>query len=334
MPQLTVTTTPTSNLAALVDDYLLACRARGLARSTIDGSYGYPLHSVFLPWCEANDLSEIAQLGSRQMNALAGSLLDRGGKDGRQLSKATVHSYLRAIRSFLRWCKHEGEGKAAKPPLPRLPRLLRDVLDRDEIDRLEAGADAERDRIILRLLGDCGLRSSELLSLRPEQIVRHDRQANLHVHGKGELDRFVPLPPSLLRRIDRYIRIGRPRDATCDEIFVGLRRDRRGDYEPLTRSGVLQLVRRAADRAGIEKRVYTHLLRHSFITNCLRDGMSPILVAKIVGHSSLRMIERVYSHLTNDDAYDAMIGMYARVDRSRRPRIVSYSPPTYQMREG
>lgn len=323
MPQLTVQTngTAASSLAALVDDYLMACRARGLARSTIDGSYGYPLRSVFLPWCEANGLTEVAQLGPRQMNALSVTLLDNGGKDGRQLSKATVHAYTRGIRGFLHWCESEGEGQPARPPLPRLPRLLLDVLDRDEIDRLEAGAETERDRIIVRLLGDCGLRSSELLSLRPDQIIRRDRQANLHIHGKGERDRFVPLPPTLLRRIDRYLRAGRPKDAACDDIFVSLRRDRRGAYEPLTRSGVLQLVRRAAYRAGIEKRVYTHLMRHSFITNCLRDGMSPVLIAKIVGHSSLRMIERVYSHMTNEDAYDAMMNMLARSDRCRQSLI-------------
>jgi integrase len=322
MPNLSPNASAPSDLATLVRDYLTACRARGLARSTIEGSYGYPLRSVFLPWCEENGLTEVAQLESRHMNALSVALLDHGGKDGRQLTKATVHSYTRGIRIFLQWCESEGEGTAAKPPLPRLPRVLLDVLDRDELDRLEAGAQTERDRIIVRLLGDCGLRASELLSLRPEQIIRHERQANLHIHGKGERDRFVPLPPSLLRRIDRYLRVGRPKDATCDEVFVGLRRDRRGGYEPLTRSGVLQLVRRTADRAGINKRVYTHLMRHSFITNCLRDGMSPILVAKIAGHSSLRMIERTYSHLTDQDAYDAMIAMYARSEKRRR-RLVA-----------
>lgn len=72
---------------------------------------------------------------------------------------------------------------------------------------------------------------------------------------------------------------------------------------------MLRLAKQVADRAGIDKRVYTHLLRHSFITNALRAGMSPMLVTKIVGHSSLRMIERVYSHLTTDDAYDAYDAM-------------------------
>jgi integrase/recombinase XerD len=317
MPDLHRNSTPASNLATLVEDYLMACRARGLARSTIDGSYGYPLRSVFLPWCAENALREVSELTSRQMTELSVSLLDHGGKDGRQLSKATVHAYTRGIRGFLHWCESEGEGNPAKPPLPRLPRLLLDVLDRDEIDRLEAAAETERDRIMVRVLGDCGLRASELLSLQPEQIIRHERQASLHIHGKGERDRFVPLPPSLLRRIDRYVRNVRPEDASCEEVFVALRRDRRGAYEPLTRSGVLKLVKRAADRAGIEKRVYTHLMRHSFITNCLRDGMSPILVAKVVGHSSLRMIERIYSHMTDQDAYDAMMDMYARSDKRR-----------------
>ncbi len=322
MPNLEVTSTnPESDLASLVDDYLMECRARGLARATITQSYGYPLRSVFLPWCKANGLTSLSQVTSRQMTALSVMLLESPGASGRQLSKATVHSYTRGIRGFLQWCASEGEGNAAKPTLPRLPRRLLDVLNRDEIDALEAAGETERDRIMLRILGDCGLRSYELASLRPDQIIRHDRQANLHIHGKGERDRFVPLPPSLLRRLDRYLRAGRPRDAQCNEIFVSLRRGRSGDYEPLTQSGVLQLVKRAAYQAGIEKRVYTHLLRHSFITNCLRDGMSPILVAKIVGHSSMRMIERVYSHMTNEDAYDAMMEMYARSEKRRRRLI-------------
>jgi integrase len=319
MPDLKVTSTnPEPDLTSLVSDYLMECRARGLARATITQSYGYPLRSVFLPWCKDNGLTGLSQITSRQMTALSVMLLESPGASGRQLSKATVHSYTRGIRGFLQWCANEGEGNPAKPTLPRLPRRLLDVLDRDEIDALEAAGETERDRIMLRILGDCGLRSYELASLRPDQIIRHDRQANLHIHGKGEQDRFVPLPPPLLRRLERYLRASRPRDAQCDEIFVSLRRGRSGDYEPLTQSGVLQLVKRTAYQAGIEKRVYTHLLRHSFITNCLRDGMSPILVAKIVGHSSMRMIERVYSHLTDQDAYDAMMEMYATSDKRRR----------------
>lgn len=313
MPDLTVVSPHSpSPLARLVDDYLMACRARGLAKSTITGSYGYPLRGVFLPWCDAEGLTELSQLTGRTMDAFSVHLLEGGGKDGRSLEKTTVHAYVRALRGFLHWCEEEGEGKVRPPALPTLPRRVLDILDRDEIDRLEAGAQSERDRLIIRILGDCGLRSEELCSLRPESVIRRDRQAYLSVKGKGERDRLVPLPPALLRRVERYIRHSRPADAVSPQLFLGLRRGRSGDYEPLTPSGVLQLVERAAHRAGIEKRVYTHLLRHSFITNALRSGMSPLLVAKIVGHSSLRMIERVYSHLTTDDTYDAMVAMMSR----------------------
>lgn len=201
------------------------------------------------------------------------------------------------------------------PALPTLPRRVLDVLDRDEIDRLEAAAKSERDRLIIRILCDCGLRAEELCSLRPESVLRRDRQAHLAVKGKGERDRLVPLPPPLLRRVENYIRGGRPHDTRAPQLFVGLRRGRSGDYESLTPSGILQLVARATDQAGIKKRVYTHLLRHSFITNALRAGMSSVLVSKIAGHSSLRMIERVYSHLTDDDAYDAMILMLAQREK-------------------
>lgn len=294
----------------------MACRARGLARSTITGSYGYPLQHVFLPWCLDHGYTELSQLTGRTMDAFAVHLVEGGGRDGRTLEKSTVHAYVRAVRGFLNWCEQEGEGRVARPPLPCLPRRVLDVLDRDEIDRMEAAATSERDRIILRILGDCGLRAEEVCSLRPESVIRRDRHAHLLVHGKGERDRLMPLPPALLRRIENYIRSGRPSDTRAPQLFLGLRRGRMGDYEPLTPSGMLQLVSRAADRAGITKRVYTHLLRHSFITNALRSGMSPMLVAKIAGHSSLRMIERVYSHLTNDDAYEAMMAML-RAPRDR-----------------
>jgi len=241
------------------------------------------------------------------VDAFSVMLLERGGKDGRPLSKFSVHAYARAVRGFLNWCRQEGETVAARPALPRLPRRILDVLDRAEIDALEGTAQTERDRIIIRILGDCGLRAAELCGLRPEDIRRRDRQAFLHVRGKGERDREVPLQPSLLRRLERYLRDGRPADSRHNNLFLSLRRGRSGDYEPLTPSGLLQLIRSVAARAGIAKKVDSHLLRHSMITNALRAGMNPLLLAQIVGHSSLRMIERVYSHLTVSDAYEAMI---------------------------
>ncbi len=93
----------------------MACRARGLARSTIQGSYGYPLRGIFLPWCQANGYTELNQLNGRSMDAFSVHLLEDGGRNGRRLEKTSVHAYVRAVRGFLNWCEQEGEGKIARP---------------------------------------------------------------------------------------------------------------------------------------------------------------------------------------------------------------------------
>jgi len=307
-----------SALQRLIDDYLMECRAKGLAPATINGSYGYPLRSIFLPWCEANGIERPDQLDSRTVNAFSVALSEQGGKNGRPLSKFSIHAYARAVRGFLTWCTREGEAVAARPALPRLPRRVLDVLDRGEIDDLEAAAPTERDRLIIRILGDCGLRAEGLCGLKVGDVVRRDRQAYLRVSEKNDREREVPISPTLLRRIERYVSNGRPKDSRSSNLFVGLRRGRSGDFEPLTRSGVLQLVRGAAERAGITKRVHTHLLRHSFITNALRAGMNPLILARIAGHSSLRMIDQVYSHLNTSDTYEAMLRMLNGSDEARR----------------
>jgi integrase len=300
---------PSSRLQRLVDDYLMECRARGLAPATIHNSYGYPLRSIFLPWCARNGIETPEQLDARAINLFSVSLQEEGGKRTHNLSKFSIHAYIRAVRGFLTWCSREGEVIAARPALPRLPRRVLQVLSRQEIDTLEGGAPTERDKLIIRILADCGLRAEGLIGLRIDDVVRRDRQAYLRVREKGDREREVPIPPTLLRRLERHISSGRPVDARDTHLFVSLRRGRQGDYEPLTRSGLLQLVQGAAERAGIKKHVNAHLLRHSFITNALRAGMNPLILARIAGHSSLRMIDQVYSHLNTADTYEAMLRM-------------------------
>ena len=90
-------------------------------------------------------------------------------------------------------------------------------------------------------------------------------------------------------------------------MFLTLKRRDRIDYAPLSLAGLQATVWSLGQLAGIEKRVYPHLLRHSFATWALSRGMNPIQLAQILGHSSLRMIQQVYSHLTPADAYDALM---------------------------
>src|SRR5205807_4939501 len=120
----------------------------------------------------------------------------------------------------------------------------------------------ERDKLMVRLLGDAGLRVGELLGLRCDDLIERERNHYVRVRGKGDRERLVPIP-KLWRRLRRYIDRGRPTELISDRIFVSLRRDRRtGEYEPLTKSGVEQMVRTVAVMAGIRRRVHPHLLRH------------------------------------------------------------------------
>ncbi len=153
----------------------------------------------------------------------------------------------------------------AKPQLSKRPRPAKDVLSRDEIDQLEDTLPTERDRLIVRVFGDCSLRLDELCSLRATDISRSGRQAHLRVEGKGGHMRDVPMGPNLLRRLDRHI-ARRPAQRSSDHIFLSFRRQPSGQFDALTNGGVYQVVKDAVARAGIPKRTYPHLLRHSWMT--------------------------------------------------------------------
>jgi integrase/recombinase XerD len=298
-----------SPLERLVDDYLAHCAARGLSQRTLVNSYGYALHDVFLPWCKSQGLGDVPELSARVLDRFTSSLLQRTHADGRPISKHTVHSYVRPVRQMLTWAARVGEDVSAKPQLPRLTMPHRDTLSRDEIDLMERSVASERDKLIVRIFGDCGLRLDELNQLTPRDIMRSGRQAHLRVLGKGARVRDVPIPPMILRRLERHIE-SRPADRSVDRIFLSHRRGPFGTYDPLTGSGVYQVVMDAVARAGITKHVHPHLLRHSWMTEMLRQGMNPVQLSIIAG-ASLQVIQQHYTHLTKDDAYDAMMRILA-----------------------
>jgi integrase len=158
---------------------------------------------------------------------------------------------------------------------------------------------------MIRILADTGIRVGELVGLRTVDLVDRDRSVYLRVSGKGSRERLVPVP-RLHLRLRRFAERGRPKGAVSDRLFLSQRRRPGGDYEPLSTHAVEQLVRYLGQRAELSKRVYPHLLRHSAATWMLQKNMNPLLVARILGHSSLDMIQNVYAHLSPEDAYAAL----------------------------
>lgn len=278
----------------------------------MDGAYGYPLRHVFLPYCEAEGITEPAQITGRLLDRLSAQLLGKTTRYGREMSKHSGHAYTRAINHFLAWATQEGESVAVKAQLPRLPRQLVDVLSREEIQAMEDAAQTERDKLIVRTLGDTGIRVGELVALGPSDLLAQGRNQYLKVRGMGSRERVVPLPPALYRRLRRYADRNRPAETQSDRLFLALRRSPFGVFDALTTSGISQLLRILAAGAGIKKRVHPHLLRHSFATWALTRGMNPLTLAQILGHSSLVMIQNVHAHLTPADSYDALLKVLAR----------------------
>lgn len=296
----------------LVEDYLAHCRARGLAPSTVNQAYAYPLRGILMPYCTSAGISDVSRLDGRALDRLTAGMLETGGARG-PLSRHSVHSYTRAINHFLAWARREGEPVDAKAQLPKLPRKLVDTLSRDEIQAMEDTARTERDKLIIRLLADTGVRVSELIGLRTSDLHESGRNHYIRIRGKGQQERLVPVP-RLYRRLRIFIERGRPRDASSNRIFFSHRRRPSGEAEPLTISGVDQMIRNVAESAGITKRVYPHLFRHSFATWQLTRGTNPIQLAQVLGHSSLAMIQQVYAHLTPTDAYEAILRSFREDD--------------------
>jgi site-specific recombinase XerD len=295
-----------SPIARLVDDYLASCRAAGLSPKTVRFSYGYPLRSVFLPWCAEQAISDVSQITNRRLDELGAALQDKGHKQP-DLSKATVWSYMKAVNRFLTWAKEEGEDVDARGRLPKLDRKVIEVLSRQEIEAMEHATATERDALIIRLLADTGMRIGELVALRTNDLTEKNHQHLLRIRGKGGMERLVPVPPALYRRLTRYATSKRPADVSGNRLFISSRRASSGLYEPLTQSGVAQMIRDVAEKAGIERRVHPHLFRHSAATYYLQRGMDSLLVAQLLGHTSLAMIQRVYSHLNTSDVHEAML---------------------------
>ncbi|MHB8312459.1 MAG: tyrosine-type recombinase/integrase [Candidatus Dormibacteria bacterium] len=296
--------TGASSVPDLVDEYLGSCRARGLSVRTLENAYGFALNRIFLPWCSSEGVATTDDLSQATLDRFTTDLLSRQSERGRPLAKASVHSYVRPVRQLLAWAEARGEAVGGRPQLPKQPRREREVLSRAEIDRLEDSARTERDKVIVRLFADCGLRLAELSGLSVDDIRRGGNRTYLRVRGKGDRERMVPMLPDLARRVERLSR-NRPADTIGARIFYSSRRLHGDTYESLTESGVAQMVGLLGKQAQLGKPVHPHLLRHSWITEMLRRGMNPIQLAAIAGASE-KVIADHYAHLSQDDAYDAM----------------------------
>jgi integrase/recombinase XerD len=192
------------------------------------------------------------------------------------------------------------------------PRKLPTVLAPAEVTRLFEAAPNDRDRTLLRTDYALGLRISELVARRLEDI---DAARGLVIvrQGKGAKDRLVPLSPRLLEELRAYWRRYRPRPW----LFAGGRPN-----SHLSVGGVQRLVRRVAQRAGLGKAISLHTLRHSYATHLLEAGCDLLTIQRLLGHKDLKTTAR-YLHVSTQH----LGGTPSLLDWVARPPSAPESPP-------
>ena len=207
------------------------------------------------------------------------------------LSPISVAGYVRGLKAFGRWCA--AEEVAAATALrglhrPRVPHKLVEPLSDDTLRRL-VDAGSTRDRAIVLLMLDTGLRLSELAGLRPCDL-RPD--GSMKVMGKGARERIVPVGGVARQALVRYLRLADVADTSA--IF----RARGGGA--LGARGVQQVFKRLKARAGIPGRCSPHILRHTFARAYLVNGGDAFSLQRMLGHSTLDMVKR-YVALADTD---------------------------------
>jgi integrase/recombinase XerD len=217
------------------------------------------------------------------------------------LAASTIARRVSAVRSYFRHLVLIGaraENPAASVQLPRRARTLPRALSPAETERLIDAATgtmprALRDRALVELLYGAGLRVSEAVGLEKNGISLEERV--VRVVGKGSKERLVPLGRPAAEAVRRYLALARPHldRRYRPELFLNARGG------ALTRAGAFLILRKLADRAGLEPgRVHPHLLRHSFATHLLEGGADLRSVQEMLGHADLGTTER-YTHVSD-----------------------------------
>lgn len=204
------------------------------------------------------------------------------------------------IRNFFKYCLLENiisEDPALLLETPKMKRRLPDFLTIGEIQKLLDSIDLStpegiRNKAIIETLYGCGLRVSELISLRISHL--YSREEFIRVTGKGSKERLIPIGSEALKFIDIYLRTVRVHLNIAKQAGDILFLNRRG--KALSRVMVFLIVKDIAQRAGISKKISPHTFRHSFATHLVEAGADLRAVQQMLGHESITTTE-IYTHL-------------------------------------
>ncbi len=229
-----------------------------------------------------DDIQQFIYESSKQLNAR---------------SQARLISGLRNFFDYLIFEEYRNENPTDLIEAPKIGRKLPDTLSEKDIDKIISQIDlskpeGERNRAMLEILYSCGLRVSEMIQLKISDLFFEE--GFIRVTGKGDKQRFVPINTFTIKLIDQYkdhIRIHiQVQKGFNDTLFL----NRRG--KQISRNMVFMILKDLVQKAGIDKNVSPHTLRHSFATHLLENGADLRAIQQMLGHESITTTE-IYMHL-------------------------------------
>ena len=297
-------------MQTLVEEFLTYLRhERGQSENT-QRTYAALLNK-FVTWSGGHGVRDWAGVELKHLMGFLEAertrpLADEDGGPARRLSSESVYLEIAALRAFYRFAETEKLlplNVAENLSLPRRWKRLPKALPSAEVDRLLAPESPETpqglcDQAVLELGYACGLRLAELRGLRLEQL--HLESGFINVIGKGNKERVLPVGRSAVEALQRYLEAGRPLLVTTRSpaaVFL----TRRGT--PFAHSTLWARIKRRALRAGIQRNVTPHMLRHSFATHLLEHGADLRIIQELLGHANISTTE-VYTHVTGNRLRD------------------------------
>lgn len=283
------------DIDVLIEAFLLHLRTeRRLSGNTV-ASYGFDMRR-FASFLVSTGV-EPRDFSRRHFLSFLSSLRDEG------LSARSVARLVSTIRSFFRYLVREGHlavNPVSEARGPKAGRSLPRYLTLSEVDSLLSAPDpgtpeGMRDRAMLELMYASGLRASEVVALRLENVDVH--AGFLRVLGKGGRERVVPVARPALETLQAYVADGRPRFRKNRAAGNALFLSRLG--RPITRQTLWNRIGHWARAAGIRTQVSPHTLRHSFAGHLLAGGADLRAVQAMLGHADISTTQ-IYTHVTAD----------------------------------
>jgi integrase/recombinase XerD len=264
---------------------------RGLSRNTLEG-YRRDLAGF------AHAQGEGAAVEAVTRDAIT-AYLERRRREG--IAPASTARFLSALKGLYRFLFlnnwHE-RNPAEEVDAPKRWRTLPRYLSLEEVNALLAAPDPAyglglRDRAMLEVLYATGLRVTELVGLRLDQVI--EEPPMVRVVGKGDKERLVPLGSEAWKWLGQYLAAARPRHhkRLSAAVFLSTR------GEPLTRQRFWQVVKAYARKAGITRPLSPHVLRHSFATHLLENGADLRSLQMLLGHADISTTQ-IYTHITEE----------------------------------